>query len=131
MAKIKYYDIKSLLMRVPDAHYYMVIGERTNGKSYSILNYCLERYVLYGEEFAYIRRFDEDIKYKRGSQVYKNLVNNKVIEKLTKGEWNDVYYYEDNTINVHVSNLRNKLKKVSGQDHVETVWGIGYRLREE
>lgn len=93
MAKIKYYDIKSLLMRVPDAHYYMVIGERTNGKSYSILNYCLERYILYGEEFAYIRRFDEDIKYKRGSQVYKNLVNNKVIEKLTKGEWNDVYYY--------------------------------------
>jgi len=93
MKKLKYYDIKSLLMRVPDAHYYMVIGERTNGKSYSILNYCLERYVNYGEEFAYIRRFDDDIKYKRGSQVFKNLINNKVIEKLTKGKWNDVEYY--------------------------------------
>lgn len=93
MKKLKYYDIKSLLMRVPDAHYYMVIGERTNGKSYSILNYCLERYVNYGEEFAYIRRFDDDIKYKRGTQVFKNLINNKVIEKLTKGEWNDVEYY--------------------------------------
>lgn len=44
--------------------------------------------------------------------------------------WEDVYYYEDNTINVHISNLRNKLKKATGQDYVETVWGIGYRLKE-
>lgn len=44
--------------------------------------------------------------------------------------WEDVYYYEDNTINVHISNLRNKLKKSTGQDFVETVWGIGYRLKE-
>jgi len=45
--------------------------------------------------------------------------------------WNDTYYYEDNTINVHVSNLRSKLKKASGQDHIETAWGVGYRLKEE
>lgn len=51
--------------------------------------------------------------------------------ELYETVWNDVYYYEDNTVNVHVSNLRSKLKKVSGQDHIETVWGIGYRLREE
>ncbi|MBP7186816.1 MAG: response regulator transcription factor [Ruminococcus sp.] len=51
--------------------------------------------------------------------------------ELYESVWNDVYYYEDNTINVHVSNLRNKLKKVSGKDHIETVWGIGYRLRSE
>lgn len=51
--------------------------------------------------------------------------------ELYESVWNDVYYYEDNTINVHVSNLRNKLKKASGSDHIETVWGIGYRLRSE
>ncbi len=96
MAKIKYYSIKSLLARVPDAHYYMVIGERSNGKTYSILEYCLERYVLYGEEMVYIRRFDEDIKYKRGSKIFDNLIANKVIEKLTKGQWNDVHYYAGN-----------------------------------
>lgn len=44
--------------------------------------------------------------------------------------WNDTYYYEDNTINVHVSNLRSKLKKASGEDYIETVWGVGYRLKE-
>jgi len=50
---------------------------------------------------------------------------------LYEAVWNDTYYYEDNTINVHVSNLRSKLKKASGTDFIETVWGIGYRLKEE
>jgi len=50
---------------------------------------------------------------------------------LYESVWNDTYYYEDNTINVHVSNLRNKLKKATGKDFIETVWGIGYRLKEE
>ena len=44
--------------------------------------------------------------------------------------WGDVYYYEDNTINVHISNLRSKLKKATGRDVIETVWGIGYRFKE-
>ena len=93
MAKIKYYDVKSLISRIPDAHYYMVIGERSNGKSYSILNHLLERYINFGEEFVYIRRFDEDIKYSRGSQVFANLINNDVIKKLTHGKWDSLYYY--------------------------------------
>ncbi len=43
--------------------------------------------------------------------------------------WQDIYYYEDNTLNVHMSNLRNKLKKADGDnEYIETVWGIGYRL---
>ena len=45
--------------------------------------------------------------------------------------WEDTYYYEDNTINVHMSNLRSKLKKACGQEFIETVWGIGYRLKPE
>lgn len=48
---------------------------------------------------------------------------------LYESVWDDVYYYEDNIINVHVSNLRNKLKKITGRDYIETVWGIGYRLK--
>ena len=50
---------------------------------------------------------------------------------LYESVWNDTYYYEDNTINVHVSNLRSKLKKATGNDYIETVWGIGYRLKGE
>ena len=50
---------------------------------------------------------------------------------LYESVWQDEYIYEDNTINVHMSNLRSKLKKISGRDYIETVWGIGYRLKEE
>lgn len=50
---------------------------------------------------------------------------------LYESVWEDVYYYEDNTINVHVSNLRGKLKKATGNDYIQTVWGIGYRIKEE
>ncbi len=49
---------------------------------------------------------------------------------LYESVWEDVYYYEDNIINVHVSNLRSKLKKITGRDYIETVWGIGYRLNK-
>ena len=50
---------------------------------------------------------------------------------LYESVWNEEYYCEDNTINVHVSNLRSKLKKITGHDFVETVWGIGYRFNPE
>lgn len=36
----------------------------------------------------------------------------------------------DNSLNVHVSNLRRKLKGVTGRDCIEAVWGIGFKLRE-
>lgn len=46
--------------------------------------------------------------------------------------WEEPYYQEDNTLNVHMSNLRSKLKKVvDGEEYIETVWGIGYRLKQD
>ncbi|MCR5213697.1 MAG: response regulator transcription factor [Eubacterium sp.] len=50
---------------------------------------------------------------------------------LYENVWEQEYSYEDNTINVHMSNLRNKLKKETGREIIETVWGIGYRLVSE
>jgi DNA-binding response OmpR family regulator len=49
---------------------------------------------------------------------------------LYEAVWEDTYYYEDNTINVHMSNLRSKLKKSTGREFIETVWGIGYKLSQ-
>lgn len=49
---------------------------------------------------------------------------------LYKSVWKDDYIYEDNTINVHMSNLRNKFRKIAGEEVIETVWGIGYKLRD-
>lgn len=43
---------------------------------------------------------------------------------------NESYIGEDNSINVHISNLRQKISKVdSSTKYIETVWGIGFKLK--
>ncbi|MBQ8927245.1 MAG: response regulator transcription factor [Oscillospiraceae bacterium] len=38
---------------------------------------------------------------------------------------------DDNTLNVHISKLRKKLKECNpDEEYIETVWGIGYRLKK-
>lgn len=38
---------------------------------------------------------------------------------------------DDNTLNVHISKLRKKLKECNpDNEYIETVWGIGYRLKK-
>ena len=50
---------------------------------------------------------------------------------LFQSIWNTEYLSEDNTLNVHISNLRNKMKSVSpDEEYIDTVWGIGYRLHQ-
>ncbi len=34
----------------------------------------------------------------------------------------------DNSLNVHISNLRKKLREAGGRDYIEAVWGIGFKL---
>ena len=35
----------------------------------------------------------------------------------------------ESSLKMHVSNLRRKLREADGKDHIEAVWGIGFRLR--
>lgn len=37
----------------------------------------------------------------------------------------------DTSLKMHVSNLRRKLRELSGKDYIESVWGIGFKLREQ
>lgn len=44
--------------------------------------------------------------------------------------WKDEYMGDENTVNVHMSNLRNKLLKANPkEEYIETIWGMGYRLK--
>lgn len=48
---------------------------------------------------------------------------------LFESIWNEEYTVDDNTLNVHISRLRQKLKKANKkEDYIETLWGLGYRL---
>lgn len=44
--------------------------------------------------------------------------------------WNEPFHGDDNTVNVHMSNLRNKLSKANpNEEYIETIWSMGYRLK--
>ncbi|MBR4733141.1 MAG: response regulator transcription factor [Lachnospiraceae bacterium] len=55
---------------------------------------------------------------------------NKVFSKrnLFESITGDEYLSEDNTMNVHVSNLRKKIAKITEEPYIDTVYGMGYRL---
>ena len=39
-----------------------------------------------------------------------------------------IYLGDDNTVNVHISNIRKKLAAFSDESYIKTVWGIGFML---
>jgi len=49
-------------------------------------------------------------------------------EALYEEVWQGGYYGEDNTVNVHISNIRKKISEVTPNDYIKTVWGIGFKL---
>ena len=51
-------------------------------------------------------------------------------EQLYENVWGGEYMGDDNTVNVHISNLRSKRGKVSDREYIKTVWGIGFKMNE-
>lgn len=50
-------------------------------------------------------------------------------ENLYEQVWQDGYYGTDHTVNVHVSNLRKKIKEYAPEEeYIQSVYGIGFRL---
>lgn len=49
-------------------------------------------------------------------------------EDIFEYAWDEPYMGETKTLDVHISNIRKKIKAVTPDEYIETVWGIGYRL---
>lgn len=86
----KYYSLDNILSK--NADYNIIFGERSNGKTYAALKYGIERYINTGEQMAYIRRWREDLRGKRAENLFANHVANGLIEELTDGKFNEVFY---------------------------------------
>lgn len=37
---------------------------------------------------------------------------------------------DENSLKVHISNIRKKLRKVTNEEYIESVWGIGFKMQE-
>lgn len=50
--------------------------------------------------------------------------------ELYEAAWNEDCFIEEKAINVHISNIRGKLKASGTDSYIETVWGIGFKLAD-
>ncbi|MBS5854708.1 MAG: response regulator transcription factor [Clostridium sp.] len=41
---------------------------------------------------------------------------------------NDALNFDDNSLKVHISNIRKKIKEVTDKEYIESVWGIGFKM---
>lgn len=111
LRKPHYYNIAHLLKDYPGAYYYMAFGERSNGKTYSALDYALERYFKHGEQFAYIRRFGEDVKRKNLLTLLSAHVENGRISTLSDNKYTLVDYTAGKFIAYNYSEDNGKIEK--------------------
>lgn len=49
-------------------------------------------------------------------------------EELFEYAWKEPYIGETKTLDVHISNIRKKIKQVTEEEYIDTIWGIGFRL---
>ena len=50
-------------------------------------------------------------------------------QNLYESIWNKTYAYDDDTINTHISHIRKKIKAITNEDYIQTIWGIGYKIK--
>lgn len=87
----KYYSLDRILST--NATYNVVIGERSNGKTYAALKYGVINYFKTGEQMGILRRWQSDIIGNRASQIFKALEHNNEIEKISKGKYTGIHYW--------------------------------------
>ena len=103
--KSEFYQLDNILKACPEAKYFVIWGERSNGKTFSVLEYGIDKYFATGEQIGLIRRLDENFKGKFGNQQFDNFLYNdirgNIIEQKSKGKWNAIRYYSRKWFFVH------------------------------
>lgn len=124
---VKPFDTEELLARLE------AVLRRRGGK-------CAEKVLEYKdirmqqEDFLVLVDGREVALTKREYLILELLMGNpgKVFTKnnIYESVWNEEFLGEDNAVNVHISNIRQKLSKVHpGETYIQTVWGIGFKMK--
>lgn len=52
-------------------------------------------------------------------------------EKLYEKIWNDEFFESDNTVMVHIRNIREKIEEIPKKPRfIKTIWGVGYKIEK-
>ena len=72
------------------AIYRMIIGQRSNGKTYKVCRHIVEDYINEGKRGAYIRRYEESITPKNLQSLFNPHLQ--LIWELSEHKWNSIFY---------------------------------------
>lgn len=121
----KPFEIAELLARIN-------VHLKRKGLNHAVLQYTHKNMTL---------NTDTHIVEVNGTELHLTRQEYKIIELLLKNKsrvftkqdlydlaWEDYYLGEEKTITVHISNIRNKIKRYDEETYIDTVWGIGFRL---
>ena len=56
----------------------------------------------------------------------KVVTKSKLLELIS----DDTLECDENSLKVHISNIRKKIRKVTNEEYIESVWGIGFKIHE-
>ena len=100
---VQHYSLEPIKKR--KCRYNMIFGERSNGKTYAVLKEGIDLYLENHTCLGIIRRWDEDLRASKGSEMFNNFIYNEetgnYIEKKTCGKWNNVKYISRKWYLVH------------------------------
>ena len=121
--------LEVVLRRNGKEHFRKVANE---GESENVLQY--KDIVMEPENFKVMVSGTEVKLTKREFMILQLLMQNpeKVFTKnnIYESVWNEEFLGEENAVNVHISNIRQKLAKVNGEEmYIQTVWGIGFKMK--
>lgn len=85
--KQKYYRLDKL--DKIGAPYNILLGERSNGKSYAVKERCISDAFKLGREFVYLRRYDLDIK----TSLVESYFSDAPVSAITDGKYDGVVVY--------------------------------------
>lgn len=93
MKKGKFYSLDKI--KKHNAEYNLIVGERSNGKTYSVKMEILKEHATSNDhkQGAIIRRWDEDFKGLRGSNMFSDIVENGELQKLFGDKYDGITYY--------------------------------------
>lgn len=95
MAKLKYYSLDDISKI--GAHYNVIFGQRSNGKTYAVLCHILDNYRVNKKQGAYIRRYLDEIAPTKMATLFAEIAKNGEIEKRWKDtpeKWTSVRYWK-------------------------------------
>lgn len=128
---VKPFDTEELLARLE-------VALRKNGRNVQAVNrsetLTFKDIVMEQERFRVTVSGQEIALTRREYLILELLMSNpnKVFTKnnIYESVWNEEFVGEDNAVNVHISNIRQKLARINGEEtYIQTVWGIGFKMK--